>query len=74
MKHIYECQLLNIEEPTENYEKIFTGNIEEQIIVFQRFENNFEKHEQYKNNTESEKQEGISDHVILDRDPLLSIL
>ena len=74
MKHIYECQLLNIEEPTENYEKIFTGNIEEQIIVFQRFENNFEKHEQYKNNTESEKQEGILDHVILDRDPLLSVL
>lgn len=74
MKHIYECQLLNIEEPSEKYEHIFTGNIEQQIIVLRRFDNNFEKHEKYKNNTESEEQEGITDHVILDRDPLLSVM
>ena len=59
MKHIYECQLLNIEEPSEKYEQIFTGNIEQQIIVFRRFENNFEKHEQYKNNIESEKKKEL---------------
>ena len=70
MKHIYECQLLNIEEPSEKYKQIFEGNIEQQIIVFRRFDNNFEKIEKYKNKTESDEQEGTTDHVILDRDPL----
>ena len=74
MRHIYECQLLNIEEPSEKYEQIFEGNIEQQIIVFRRFDNNFEKYEKYKNKTESEEHEGITDHVILDRDPLLSVM
>jgi hypothetical protein len=74
MKHIYECQLLNVEEPSEKYEQIFEGNIEQQIIVFRRFDNNFEKYEKYKNKTESEEQDGITDHVILDRDPLLSVM
>ena len=35
--------------------------------------NNFEKHEKYTNNINSEKQEEVADHVILDRDPLSSV-
>ena len=50
---------VTIEEPSEKHKQIFTGNIEQQIIVFRRFDNNTEKHEQYKNNIESEKKKEL---------------
>ena len=40
MKHVYNCKYLNIEEPTEEYQKIFTGNTREQKTVLKRFEQN----------------------------------
>ena len=46
MEHIYICKLLNNEEPIEPYQKIFTGNIGEQVTVFKRFQMNMKEREQ----------------------------
>ena len=40
MSHIYSCEYLNMKEITSSYEKIFNGNLSEQIEIFRRFENN----------------------------------
>ena len=72
MKHIYECKYLNMDEPLENYEKIHTGTMNQQINVFRRFEVNLENREKYlKGNI---GKEGTPDHVISARDPLSSVL
>ena len=43
MKHIYQCETINDgEQPVLKYEKIFEGNICEQIEVFRKFERNIE--------------------------------
>ena len=50
MKHIYDCEILNGEtKPKIKYEKIYNGEIEEQIEVFRKFEENLEKREKLKN-------------------------
>ena len=44
MKHIYECEILNEnEKPNIPYEKIFNGNIKQQIEVYRKFKQNMEK-------------------------------
>ena len=55
MKHIYECKYWNTEEPSEIYEKVYTGTMNQQIEVLRRFEMNFEKREQYINSIESDQ-------------------
>ena len=46
MKHIYECEILNEnEKPNIQYEKIFNGNIKQQIEVYRKFKQNMEKRE-----------------------------
>ena len=40
MKHIYECEIYNEEKFELPYEKIYNGNINEQIAVFKKFEQN----------------------------------
>ena len=51
MKHIYSCEIPNNgENPEIEYEKIFEGNIGEQIKVFRQFERNFEKRKILKEN------------------------
>ena len=65
MKHVYNCKYLNIEEPTEEYQKIFTGNTREQKTVLKRFEQNLDIRE---------KKKEESSHVILHSDPPSSIL
>ena len=42
MKHIYNCEVLNSETHKLPFEKIFSGNMNEQIEVFKRFDKNFE--------------------------------
>jgi hypothetical protein len=74
MKHIYECKYWNMEEPVANYEQIYTGTMNQQIDVFTRFEKNWKKREQYLNSNESDQKEGIPDHAISYRDPLISVL
>ena len=46
MKHIYECEIYNEEKFELPYEKIYNGNINEQIAVFKKFEQNLQKREQ----------------------------
>ena len=48
MKHVYECKTLNIEPVNICYEKIFNGNIKEQIELLRRFEENTEKRKKLK--------------------------
>ena len=44
MKHIYICKVNNEgKQPETEYEKIYTGNISEQINVFRKFETNLER-------------------------------
>jgi hypothetical protein len=68
MIHIYNCKHLNNEEPSEKYENLFCGNLNEQIIVFRRFEENIEKRQQYSNIDICDNEEQESDHAIHDSD------
>ena len=40
MAHIYQCGFLSSDKLNIEYEKIYNGNIHEQIEVFRKFENN----------------------------------
>ena len=42
MTHIYNCQLLNLNKQNIPYKSLFYGYITQQIIVFKRFDENFE--------------------------------
>ena len=48
LNHIYYCEYLNEEEITIEYEKIFKGNLFEQIRVFRKFEKNLKKRNEEK--------------------------
>ena len=69
MEHIYVCKSLNDEEIQVEYEKLFCGNMSELTYILRRYEENFEKHEKYKNM----KNEETPSHVIR-KDPLSSTL
>ena len=43
MEHIYNCEFYFKKEEKLPYQKIFNGNIKQQIEVFKFFEENFEK-------------------------------
>ena len=44
MRHIYNCELINNKQkPRHDYDKLYTGNIAEQIEVFRKFEINLER-------------------------------
>ena len=58
MEHIYDCEMLNQNKPEEMYEQIFQGRLDQQITVFQRFEENF------KNRMEIFEKINNSNHVI----------
>ena len=73
MSHIYSCTYLNKEEIILPYEKIFDGNMSEQIEVFRRFETNLERRNQIKSESETKsEQTRISDKPPCDQstDPL----
>ena len=71
--HTYSCTQLNKEEMILPYDKIFNGNMSEQIEIFRRFKNNLERRNQMilESETQSE-QTGISDNPPCDQttDPL----
>ena len=69
MQHIYECENLNIEKTNIRYEKIFTGNTEEQRKILKRFEQSVKNRENIQRNN-SEKE---SDQVILSCDQPFSV-
>ena len=57
MSHIYSCEYLNTEEIQLKYEKIFNGNISEQISIFRRFEHILKT----RNEIRLEKETGTND-------------
>ena len=48
MAHIYNCEIYNMKKPEIPFEKIFEGNLKEQIIVFNKFSENMKKRSQMK--------------------------
>ena len=48
MEHIYVCTLLNNQTIKMPYNKLFNGNIDEQIKVYKRFKNNMNERENRK--------------------------
>ena len=48
MVHIYECDLYNNEKLIIPFERIFNGNLNEQIAVYEKFKQNMEKRKQLK--------------------------
>ena len=70
MQHIYECENLNIEKTNIRYEKIFTGNTEQQRKILERFEKSLENRETY---IQRNKSENDFDQVILSCDQLFSV-
>ena len=76
MKHIYSCKWLNSDEPVTEYEEIFSDDVNKQVKVYRRFEENFEKREELLNENGSEqtvKETKKSPHVIHNSDPLFSV-
>ena len=47
MNHVYSCRHWNNENEEVKYENIFTDNIHNQVIVYKRFKENYEKRERY---------------------------
>ena len=62
MKHIYNCEYLNINKPTEKYEKIYEDNVKKMKNVLERFNENMKRREKLL--------EKVNCHEILDCDPL----
>ena len=52
MEHLYECNTLNENDPILPYQKLYCGNINEQIQVFKRIEKSMEKRQELKNSGE----------------------
>ena len=51
MKHIYECDLINNGNgQKQTFEKLFEGNIDEQVQVFEKFKQNLERRKKLMNN------------------------
>ena len=54
MQHVYYCKTMNKDKSeTENYSKIYNGNISQQISVYTRFEENLKQREKLMNNDEN---------------------
>ena len=49
MEHVYECKVINNEENETPYEKIYTGNLSDQIKVFRNMEKSLANREKYAN-------------------------
>ena len=73
MEHIYSCNKLNKETVKLPYQKLFSGNIKEQIDIFRRFQTNLEmRNYLIRKQDQSENIVENSPHVILSCDPLIS--
>ena len=62
MEHIYLCTELNSEKIEVSYKQIFNGYINQQIIVYKRFQKNFNKRENMKNENEKENSSPMRSH------------
>ena len=58
MEHIYNCDYLNEGNPPNiEYKNIFNGNLKNQIKVFEKFQENWEKREKLKEKLKKETKE-----------------
>ena len=77
MNHIYECKMLNRDEPLTEYSSIYTNNIDLIKVVHKRFEQNIEKREQImeknEKKIEQKEKEKLSPPVIHTSDPLYAV-
>ena len=69
MEHIYNCKYWNKEDITTEFGKIFEDDIDEQINMNKRLQNNLEKREEFIN-VEKEREKHVNSHVILSVDTL----
>ena len=72
MKHVYQCRILNDEEEVIPFENIYTDNVRDQVIVYNRFKNSLEKRSEIENQKQANNRE-ITSHVIISHDPLSSL-
>ena len=74
MRHVYICKYWNTEKEEIEYDRIFTDNISQLAKVYKRFQQNYQKRENYiSENIEKKKSEKIALHGIPNRDPLVSL-
>ena len=67
MEHIYNCTTMNNKESNIPYNRIYNGNIGEQVEIFRRFQSNMKKIEQRKIQN---KETTTNLHAIQKCDPL----
>ena len=63
MEHIYICKILNNEEPNIPYNKVFIGNIGEQVSILRRFLTNMKQREQMK--IRNKENETMNNHHVI---------
>jgi hypothetical protein len=77
MNHIYECKMLNGDEPEVEYNSIYKSKIDVIKVVHKRFEQNLEKREQIMEKNESKieqkEKEKLKPPVIHSSDPLYTV-
>ena len=49
ISHIYSCEILNEKKTTISYNEIYNGNLNNQIEIFRRIENNLDERRKMKN-------------------------
>ena len=70
-KHLYECKVINSEEPVIKFEEIYSNNIQSIYEVNRRFQQNMNLREEIMKEIENEKNQ--NPHVIVLNDPLYSL-
>ena len=74
MRHVYICKYWNTEKEEIECNRKFTDNISQLAKVYKRFQQNYQKRENYiSENIEKKKSEKIALHGIPNRDPLFSL-
>ena len=71
MEHLYECKVINSEEPEIKYEEIYSNNIQSIYEVNKRFQQNMNLREEFIKEFENEQNQ--NPHVIVLNDPLYSL-
>ena len=65
ISHLYSCEILNEKKTTISFDEIFNGNLNNQMEIFRRMENNLE--ERMRKKTENNFPCDLSDHLDCDQ-------
>ena len=64
MKHIYNCKILNKDEPKVEFEQLYSENTQQQKIILKRFEGNMKtRNENLKRNEPCDPLDPLSSNV-----------